>query len=56
LIQGIVISPEASPGTLEDIRELVSNLGYKIPVRASSFRQYPHVVTDLAEIIRFSGK
>jgi hypothetical protein len=54
LVEGIVVSPEASPGTLGDVQQLVSNLGYTIPIRKSSFTQYPHVVTDLAEIIRYS--
>ena len=56
LIEGIVVSPEANPGTLEEIKQLVSNLGFTIPVHESSFTRYPHVVTDLAEIIRFSSK
>ena len=56
LVEKIAVSPEAKPGTVEDIRQLVSQLGYTIPVEESSFTQYPHVVTDLAEIIRFSSK
>ena len=54
LVEGIVVSPEANPETLEEIKQLVSELGYTIPVRESSFTWYPHVVTDLAEIIRYS--
>jgi hypothetical protein len=34
----------------------MSDLGYASPVQESSFTGYSHVVTDLAEIIRFSGK
>jgi hypothetical protein len=56
LIEGIVVSPEANPGKLAEIKQLVSDLGYKIPVEESSFNQFPHVVTDLAEIIRFSSR
>lgn len=56
LVEGIVVSPEANPGTPGEIERLVSKLGYIIPVHESSFRQYPHVVTDLAEIMRFSGR
>ena len=56
LVEGIVVSPEANPGTLEEIKQLMSKLGYTIPAQESSFTQYPHVVTDLAEIIRFSSK
>ena len=56
LIEGIVVSPEANPGAREQISRLVSGLGYTIPVRESAFNGYPHVVTDLAEIIRFSNR
>jgi hypothetical protein len=56
LVEGIVVSPEANPGTLEEIKQLVNKLGYSIPVQESSFTRYPHVVTDLAEIIRLSSK
>ena len=56
LVEGIVVSPEANPGTSDEIKQLVSRLGYSIPVQESSFTKYPHVITDLAEIIRFSGK
>jgi hypothetical protein len=34
----------------------MTDLGYSIPVQESRFTGYPHLVTDLAEIIRFSGK
>jgi len=56
LVEGIVVSPEANQGTLGEIEQLVSKLGYAIPVQESSFTRYPHVVTDLAEIIRLSSK
>jgi hypothetical protein len=55
LIEAIVVSPEAPRGTTEQIRTLLTELGYRIPVRESGFTRYPHVVTDLTEIIRFSG-
>jgi hypothetical protein len=56
LVEGMVVSPEANPGTRAEIEQLMSDLGYAIPVQESSFTGYPHVVTDLAEIIKFSGK
>jgi hypothetical protein len=46
LIEGIVVSPEASAGTAGEIRKVVSEPGYTIPVHESSFRQYSHVITD----------
>ena len=56
LIKAIVVSPEANSLRLEETSQLVSDLGYTIPVQGSVFTQYPHVVIDLEEIIRFSGQ
>ena len=55
LIEGIVVSPDANPGTVEEIERVVSLLGYTIPVRESGFRLYPSVVTDPVEIMRYSS-
>ncbi len=56
LVQSIVVSPEADDGTIGRVTELVTRLGYSIPVRESRFSGFPHVVTDLAEIVKYIGK
>jgi hypothetical protein len=57
LIEGVVMSPEASPGMFEEIKRLVtSKLGTTIEVKQSTFAHYPSVITDPAAIIRFSKK
>lgn len=40
LLTGIVVSPWASSTTLEEIKQLVSNTGYTIPVRQSELARY----------------
>jgi hypothetical protein len=56
LIDGIVVSPEADPEIREEIKQLLDMLGYVIPVQESSLTRYPHVITNVAEIIRFTKK
>jgi hypothetical protein len=56
LIDGVVMSPEANPEIREEIKQLLEKLGYVIPVQESSLTRYPHVITDVAEIIRFTRK
>jgi hypothetical protein len=56
LVERILVSPDADPGKFERVKQLVKNLGYKIPVEESSLMRYSHLVPDLDDIARFSNK
>jgi hypothetical protein len=40
LVVDIVVSPYASPATLDEVKQLVSNAGHKIPVRESGLARF----------------
>jgi len=54
LVQEIVVSPRALPGTLDDIQALVKRLGYSLSVTPSTLTSYAHLWPTVDEIVRYS--
>jgi hypothetical protein len=56
LIERILVSPLFTADRLEEVRRMVRELGYSIPVEQSSLARYSHLLPDLADLDRFSNK
>src|SRR5262249_32703499 len=54
LIERVIVSPTAAPGAKQTVEHLLADCGYTIPVGESALTGFPHIVTDLAEIVRLN--